>query len=77
MDFRFSDEQEMTAGVVRDLLADLCQPADLRRLMTSGEARDAQRWASLVELGLAGAQVPEAAGGLGLQQVDMVLAAEA
>lgn len=77
MDFRFTEEQEMTAGVVRDLLADLCQPADLRRLMASGEARDAQRWASLVELGLAGALVPEAAGGLGLGPVDMVLAAEA
>jgi alkylation response protein AidB-like acyl-CoA dehydrogenase len=77
MDFRFTEEQEMTAGVVRELLADLCQPADLRRLMASGEARDANRWAKIVEMGLAGVLVPEAAGGLGLQPVDFVLAAEA
>lgn len=77
MDFRFTGEQEMTAGVVRDLLADLCQPADLRRLMEAGAARDENRWAKIVEMGLAGVLVPEAAGGLGLQPVDFVLAAEA
>jgi alkylation response protein AidB-like acyl-CoA dehydrogenase len=77
MDFRFTEEQEMTAGVVRELLADLCQPADLRRLMASGEARDGNRWARIIEMGLAGVLVPEDAGGLGLQPVDFVLAAEA
>lgn len=67
----------MTAGVLRDLLADCCRPADLRRLMQSGEARDAARWASLTGIGLAGALVPEAAGGLGLEAEDFVLLAEA
>lgn len=77
MDFRFTEEQEMTAGVVRELLADLCQPADLRRLMASGEPRDANRWARIVEMGLAGALVPEDRGGLGLQPADFVQVAEA
>jgi len=77
MDFRFTEEQEMTAGVVRDLLADLCQPADLRRLMGSGEARDANRWEKICEIGLAGALVGEELGGLGLRPVDFVLVAEA
>ncbi len=77
MDFRFTEEQEMTAGVLRDLLSDLCRPADLRRLMASGAPRDEERWARIVEMGLAGALVDEAAGGLGLKPVDFVQAAEA
>ena len=36
MDFRFTDEQELFAGALRDLLDDLCKPADLRRLTRSG-----------------------------------------
>lgn len=77
MDFRFSDEQRMTASVLRDLLADLCQPAHLRQLMASGRARDEARWRAIVDMGLAGALVPEAQGGLGLEPIDFVLAAEA
>jgi alkylation response protein AidB-like acyl-CoA dehydrogenase len=77
MDFRFTDEQQMTASVVRDLLTDLCQPADLRRLMASGAARDENRWAKIVDMGLTGTLADEVAGGLGLQPVDFVLVAEA
>ena len=77
MDFRFTDEQQMMAEAVRGLLADLCQPADLRRLMASGEARDGKRWAAIVEMGLAGALVAEEKGGLGLGAADFVLIAEA
>jgi alkylation response protein AidB-like acyl-CoA dehydrogenase len=77
MEFRFTEEQEMTAEVVRSLLADLCQPADLRRLMANGQPRDEARWARIVEMGLAGALVPEASGGLGLLPVDFILPAEA
>jgi alkylation response protein AidB-like acyl-CoA dehydrogenase len=77
MDFRFNEEQQMTAEAVRSLLADLCQPSDLRRLMQSGAARDETRWRKLVEMGLQGALVPEDKGGLGLSAADFVLVAEA
>ena len=77
MDLRFSDEQQMTAEAVRGLLADLCQPSDLRRLMQSGDARDDARWQRLVEMGLQGALIPENQGGLGLSAADFVLVAEA
>jgi alkylation response protein AidB-like acyl-CoA dehydrogenase len=77
MDFSFSEEQRMTAEVVQGLLADLCQPSDLRRLMQSGDARDEMRWQKLVEMGLQGALVPEDKGGLGLTAADFVLVAEA
>jgi len=77
MEFGFSDEQRMAADTVRAALADLCTGADLRRLMASGEARDAKRWRALSDLGLAGLMVPEDLGGLGLCEVDLVLIAEA
>ena len=77
MDFRFTKEQQMMADTVGGLLADLCQPADLRRLMKSDAARDDTRWSALVELGLQGALVPEDKGGLGLGAVDFVLIAQA
>ncbi|GGA63476.1 acyl-CoA dehydrogenase [Nitratireductor aestuarii] len=77
MDFRFTDEQKMTAEAVEGLLADLCQASDLRRLMESGDARDEKRWTALVEMGLQGALVAEEEGGLGLKPADFVLVAEA
>jgi alkylation response protein AidB-like acyl-CoA dehydrogenase len=77
MDFRFTEEQTMTAEAVRGLLADLCQPADLRRQMQAREGRDKRRWAALNDMGLAGALVPEACGGLGLKAIDFILVAEA
>ncbi len=77
MDFRFTDEQQMMAEAVRNLLDDHCQPADLRRLMASGEARDENRWSRIVELGLQAVLVPQDQGGLGLSETDFVLIAEA
>ncbi|GAB5505897.1 MAG: acyl-CoA dehydrogenase family protein [Rhizobiaceae bacterium] len=77
MDFRFTDEQQMMAEAVRNLLADHCQSADLRRLMASGEPGDEARWKRIVELGLQGVLVPEDQGGLGLGEADFVLLAEA
>lgn len=77
MDFRFTDEQKMTAEAVEGLLADLCQTTDLRRLMESGEALDQKRWNALVEMGLQGALVAEEEGGLGLAPADFVLVTEA
>ncbi|MDB5556632.1 MAG: hypothetical protein JWL86_6616 [Rhizobium sp.] len=76
MDFRFNEEQQMMAEAVRGLLADLCQPSDLRRLMQSGAARDEVRWLKFIEMGLQGALVPEDRGGLGLSAADFVLVAE-
>jgi len=76
MDFRFTEEQTMMAGVVRDLLEAECQASALRRLMESGRAHDDGRWSKIVELGLLGALVPELVGGLGLSERDLVLIAE-
>ncbi|MBO6718474.1 MAG: acyl-CoA/acyl-ACP dehydrogenase [Rhizobiaceae bacterium] len=77
MDFRFTEEQQMMADAVRSLLADHCQPADLRRMMASDKPRDEARWRQIVEMGLQGVLVPEERGGLGLSEADFVLVAEA
>jgi alkylation response protein AidB-like acyl-CoA dehydrogenase len=77
VEFAFTDEQMMAADAVRGLLADRCTGADLRRLMASGEARDADRWEALSGMGVAGLMTAEAVGGLGLAEIDLVLIAEA
>lgn len=76
MDFTFTEEQTMVAGMVRDLLDAECQASDLRTLMAAGSAHDSARWSRIVDLGLLGALVPEDVGGLGLGERDFVLIAE-
>lgn len=77
MEFRFTEEQQMTAEAVRGLFADHCQPADLRRLMESGTARDPERWRQIVMMELHAALVEEDKGGLGLGAANFVQIAEA
>ncbi|MEP9360418.1 acyl-CoA dehydrogenase family protein [Sphingomonas sp. KR3-1] len=77
MDFRLTDEQQMLAEMVGQMLAENCSGADLRRLLESGESRDAARWEQIVGLGLPGTMAPETAGGSGLGAVEMALIATA
>lgn len=77
MDFAPSDEQRMAAESVRALLSDLCTGADLRRLLSTGAARDVVRWDGLAAMGLPGLMTPEHAGGMGLREIDLALVAEA
>lgn len=76
MDFSFSEEQQMVAQTVRDLLTDQCSSGDLRKMMTAGEGLDEARWTRLCEMGLPGIMAPEEAGGLALKDEDFVLVAE-
>lgn len=77
MDFAFTEDQLAITGAARDMLVETCTPADLRRLLDSGQPRDEARWTTVCEMGLPGLLVPEAAGGLGLAPVDFVGIAEA
>jgi alkylation response protein AidB-like acyl-CoA dehydrogenase len=77
MNFTFTEEQRLFAETARSLLSDTCQPADLRRLLAEGGARDAARWGAIIETGLTLLLLPEAAGGLGLTETDFALIAEA
>lgn len=75
MDFTLTDEQRMLADTVADLFGETCSGADLRRLLASGEARDAARWRQIVAMGLPGLMAPERDGGAGLAAVEMTLVA--
>jgi alkylation response protein AidB-like acyl-CoA dehydrogenase len=77
MDFRLTDEQQMLSETVSDLLGEVCTGADLRRLLASGQARDAARWQQIVEMGLPGLMAPEAVGGTALGPVEMAVVAMA
>jgi alkylation response protein AidB-like acyl-CoA dehydrogenase len=77
MDFTFTEEQLMFAETARTLLADTCTPAQLREQMAKGLARDDARWNAIVETGLTLVLLPEAAGGIGLSEVDFAPIAEA
>ncbi len=76
MDFAFTEEQEALREGVRTVLDTECTPDALRAFEMADEegrtAQSANRWAVLAELGAPALVVPEAAGGLGLSDVDLV-----
>lgn len=77
MHFAFTDDQMAINDAARTMLLETCNPADLRKLLDSGEARDAARWTTICEMGLLGLIAPEAMGGLGMGLTDLVGIAEA
>ncbi len=74
--FAFTEEQLELRAAVRRVLERECTTADLRALADAPDdvtaGRSPERWAVLSELGVPGALVPEAHGGLGLSEVDLV-----
>ena len=77
MDFTFSDEQRMFQETAQTLLGDTCAPEHLRQLLASGQPREESRWNAIVETGLTLVLLPEAAGGIGLSEIDFLAIAEA
>ncbi len=75
MHFAFSDQQTEFRDSVRQVLAKECTTDQLRAAFEHPEARGS-RWATLAELGVVGLTVPDAQGGLGLGQLDLVLLLE-
>jgi hypothetical protein len=76
MRFAFSDDQLLLASTVRDFLKKECAPETVRALWARDAGRAASLWARLAELGVIGALVPEAQGGMGLDERDLVLLLE-
>lgn len=70
MHFDFDDDQKAMAETARALLVDSCTPADLRFLLETDEAQDAERLSAIREMGLFSMLAPEEAGGLGLAPLD-------
>ena len=76
MDFSFSDDQLMFRDAVRDLLANECPPAVVRSAWENETGRTDGLWAALAEMGVVGMTAPESAGGLGMDETDLVLLLE-
>lgn len=76
MHFAFEEEQLRFRDSVRGVLERVCAPAAVRSVWDDAHAHDAARWSALAELGLLGLLVPEHAGGLGLDEVGLVLPLE-
>jgi len=80
MDFAFSEEQDELRQGVRTVLDAECSPDALRAFDLADQRARAElagnRWGVLAELGAPALVVPEAAGGLGLSDVDLVAVLE-
>ena len=76
MHFAFTDEQLALRDAVRDLLAKECPASAVRAAWTNESGRCPAAWAALSEMGVLGVLAPEAVGGLGLSEVDLVLVLE-
>src|ERR1700744_4997320 len=76
MDFAFSEQQDELRDGVRTVLDAECTPDALRAFALADERGRAElaanRWGVLAELGAPALVVPEASGGLGLSDVDLV-----
>ncbi|RJG10859.1 acyl-CoA dehydrogenase [Pseudomonas cavernicola] len=76
MDFSFSQDQLLFQANVRSFLTNEVTPERIRELWQTDSGRSDELWAQLVELGLTALSVPEAFGGLGLNELDFVLLAQ-
>ncbi|MDQ1567148.1 MAG: hypothetical protein QOF96_2028, partial [Actinomycetota bacterium] len=76
MRFAFSEDQLAFRDAVRDLVAKVAPPATLRAVWDGRRGYDPRAWSHLAEMGVPGLLAPEAAGGLGLTEVDLVLIME-
>jgi alkylation response protein AidB-like acyl-CoA dehydrogenase len=76
MRFAFSREQILFRDTARELLRKHCPAAAVRAAWAEPSGRVPGLWSRLAEVGLVGLTVPEAHGGLGLDELDLVLALE-
>ncbi|MCB1616432.1 MAG: acyl-CoA/acyl-ACP dehydrogenase [Pseudomonadales bacterium] len=76
MDFTFNEDQLLFQEEVKKFLVNEVTPELIRELWESESGRSGALWSQLVELGLTGMTVPEAYGGLGMNEVDFVLLAQ-
>jgi alkylation response protein AidB-like acyl-CoA dehydrogenase len=76
MRFVFTEDQRLFQRTVRDLLAKAFPAEELRASWADATGRSRERWAQLASLGVVGMLVPSDAGGLGMDEVDLVLLLE-
>ena len=76
MRFVFTEDQRLFQSTVRDYLTKQCPPDEVRALWSDPVGRSQPRWSGLAEMGVIGLLVPAGFGGLGMDEVDLVLLLE-
>ena len=76
MNFTFDEDQLALRDGVRKLLADHCTPDDVRASWATDTGRSPERWQALADMGVVGVVIPEAFGGMGLDETWLVLLLE-
>lgn len=76
MNFDFSDEQYQLRDAAREFFAGESPPAVVREAWSSQTGRSPALWRKMAETGFVGLTVPEEHGGLGMDEVDVVLILE-
>jgi alkylation response protein AidB-like acyl-CoA dehydrogenase len=75
--FAFTDDQKLFRDTLRALLEKECTADVVRRAWSRDtDGRSPSLWTKLAELGVLGLAMPEAHGGLGLSEIDLVLLLE-
>jgi alkylation response protein AidB-like acyl-CoA dehydrogenase len=73
MKFSFSDDQKLFASSLSDLLANECPASRVREAWDDASGHAADVWTKLADTGVLGMLVPEADGGMGGNEIDLVL----
>ena len=76
MDFTLGGDRLLFAETLRDILDDVCSPAAVRSSWEDPTGAVNGLWETLAGIGVLGLTVPEAHGGLGMDEVDQVLLLE-
>ncbi len=76
MRFAFDEDALAFRAAVRDLLDKECGPASVRTAWESDTGFSSERWKKLADMGVVGLTVAEADGGLGMDEVGLVLLLE-
>jgi alkylation response protein AidB-like acyl-CoA dehydrogenase len=76
MRFVFTEDQRLFQTTVRDFLTKQCTPDEVRALWSDPVGRSEGRWRGLAEMGVVGLLVDPDCGGLGMDEVDLILLLE-
>jgi len=73
MEFNFTEDQRLLQETVRDFLTGECPVEFVRAQWETETGRSPEFWAKFAEIGVPGLLVPAEHGGLGMNEIDLVL----
>jgi alkylation response protein AidB-like acyl-CoA dehydrogenase len=76
MQFGLSESQQILKHTAQKFFSGECPTAEVRRLMETDTAYDAELWAKMAGQGFTGIIFPEECGGMGLGKVELILLME-